>query len=75
MLVEYAKAEPTDLLLRITVHNRGPEDAPIDVLPQLWFRNTWSWSADAPRPGLRATADGAVSAEHPELGAYVLHCD
>jgi hypothetical protein len=75
VFVEYAKSEPDDLLMRVTVHNRGPEAAWIDVLPQLWFRNTWSWDAAAARPELRATTERAVSAHHPELGSYVLHCD
>src|SRR5688572_29572982 len=43
VFVEYAKASPDDLLMRVTVHNRGPEEAEIHLLPQLWFRNTWSW--------------------------------
>src|SRR4029450_7281501 len=51
--VEYAKATPEDVLLRITVHNRGPEQADLRLLPTLWFRNTWSWGADPARPGLR----------------------
>ncbi|HEY7878003.1 MAG TPA: hypothetical protein VIC55_07250, partial [Gemmatimonadaceae bacterium] len=75
VFVEYAKAAPNDILMRITVHNRGPEDAPIDVLPQLWFRNTWSWDAGAARPELCASDEHAVSARHPDLGRYILHCD
>ena len=43
VFVEYAKAAPDDILMRVTVHNRGPETATIHVLPHLWFRNTWSW--------------------------------
>ena len=54
--VEYAKAAPEDILIRITVHNRGPEAAPLHVLPTLWFRNTWSWGGDAPTG--RAPAGG-----------------
>jgi hypothetical protein len=75
VFVEYAKAEADDLLMRITVHNRGPEEARIDVLPQLWFRNTWSWTDAAARPELRATNEREISAHHPDLGGYVLHCD
>ena len=45
--IEYAKADVDDVLMRITVHNRGPEQAAIHVLPQAWFRNIWSWSAGA----------------------------
>src|SRR5438445_993358 len=48
--VEYAKAGPGDVLVEITVHNRGPEAADIHVLPQVWFRNTWSWEAGRTRP-------------------------
>jgi hypothetical protein len=54
VVVEYAKADADDLLVRLTIHNRGPEDAPIVALPQLWFRNTWSWSTDGARPELFA---------------------
>src|SRR3954466_11918847 len=64
--VEYAKAAPDDILMRVTVENRGPDAAALHVLPQLWARNTWSWTADAPRPLLRATGGGVVEAEHPE---------
>jgi hypothetical protein len=52
--VEYAKAGPEDILIRITIHNRGKEEAPLDVLPMLWFRNTWSWEKTAWRPKLEA---------------------
>ena len=75
VFVEYAKASATDLLMRITVHNRGPEPARIDVLPQLWFRNTWSWTTASEKPELRAVAPGVVEARHAELGHYALHCD
>jgi hypothetical protein len=53
VFVEYAKAAPDDILIRITVWNRGPEAAPIHVLPTIWFRNTWSWSRRPVKPGLR----------------------
>ena len=45
--IEYAKADVDDILLRITATNRGPQDARLHVLPQVWFRNTWDWSDDA----------------------------
>src|SRR5438270_583302 len=51
VFVEYAKAAPDDVLLQVTVHNRGPDDAVLHLLPQLWFRNTWSWKG-ASRPQL-----------------------
>ena len=53
VLVEYAKASPEDVLIQITVTNRGPEQAPLDLLPTVWFRNRWSW--DAGQPGLTAS--------------------
>ncbi len=49
VVVEYAKAAPEDLLIRVTVHNRGPEPATLHVLPTLWFRNTWSWAGGGAR--------------------------
>jgi hypothetical protein len=73
--IEYAKAGPTDLLMRVTAHNRGPDAAPLHVLPTLWFRNTW-WSDPArPKPTLRATSDQSVLASHATLGDYTLLCD
>jgi len=75
VFVEYAKASPDDVLMRISVHNRGPDDARLDVLPQLWFRNTWSWTAAAARPELHALEASTIGALHPELGSYTLHCD
>src|SRR4030042_323348 len=53
VLVEYAKSSPEDTLMRITVCNRGPEAATLHVLPTLWFRHTWSGSADEAKPALR----------------------
>lgn len=75
VFVEYAKADPEDILIRITVHNRGPESARLRVLPTLWFRNTWSWGEDARKPSLRQAAPSIVQAAHDELGEYWLHCD
>ena len=75
VFVEYAKEGPEDILVRITVHNRGPEAAPLRVLPTLWFRNTWSWDADQPKPSLRAAGPATIQATHHELGDYWLQCD
>ena len=61
VFVEYAKASPEDLCMRIEVCNRGPEDAPIHVLPHLWFRNTWAWGPEPqpqPRIGLGPQGQG-----------------
>ncbi len=71
---EYAKAGPDDLLIRITATNRSAESATLHLLPQLWFRNTWSWGKthegyDA-KPELRATGDSTVVAAHPTLGTF-----
>jgi len=61
IFVEYAKASPEDILVRFTVWNRGPEAAPLHVLPTVWFRNTWSWGRPAgPKPGLKLSPDGSV---------------
>ena len=59
VVVEYAKAAPEDIVIRITVTNRGPEPAPLHLLPTLWFRNTWAWGLDDRRPELARATDGA----------------
>ncbi|MEV6596276.1 glucosidase [Actinoplanes sp. NPDC051346] len=79
VVVEYAKAAPEDVLLRVTVHNRGPEPAELRVLPTLWFRNTWSWGgSDGTRPTLREVPGvpeaSVVAARHAELGDRWLIC-
>jgi len=74
VFVEYAKAAPEDILMRVTVHNRGPEAATIHVLPHLWFRNIWSWEKDHTKPRLRAVRGGsAVLVEHEDLGTFEFH--
>ncbi|MCE9545682.1 MAG: glucosidase, partial [Planctomycetia bacterium] len=70
VFVEYAKAGPEDVLIQVTICNRGPDDAPLCVLPQVWFRNTWSWSPHKHRPQLALTADGTLLATHAALGSY-----
>ena len=75
VFVEYAKADPEDLLIRITVHNRGSETATIHLLPTLWFRNTWTWEKDAIKPALRQGPDGAVIASHEKLGERAFFCE
>jgi glycogen debranching enzyme len=74
VFVEYAKESAEDILVRVTAHNRGPEAARLEVLPTLWFRNTWSWGKGAAKPALRDSG-GAICASHPELGDYTLACD
>ena len=75
VFVEYAKAEPEDILVRLSVHNRGPEAATIYLLPTLWFRNTWSWERGAARPLLRLSAEGTIITSHPDLGERILYCE
>jgi len=75
VFVEYAKAAPEDVLVRITVHNRGPEAARLHVLPTLWFRNTWSAGTDDRKPSLRQARAGVIEATHHDLGTYSLACD
>ncbi|MEV4701756.1 MGH1-like glycoside hydrolase domain-containing protein [Actinoplanes sp. NPDC049316] len=78
VVVEYAKAGPEDILLRITADNRGPEPADLRLLPTLWFRNTWSWGSNGARPVLREVpgVPGAavVAATHHRLGDRWLLC-
>ena len=69
ILIEYAKAGVNDILIRVTATNRGPEAAVLDLLPTLWFRNTWAWDRGAPRPTLSAWERAAViEADHDALG-------
>ena len=75
VFVEYAKADPEDILIRITAHNRGPENAELHVLPTLWFRNTWSWDEGGAKPRLGQVHNGAVTASHEQLGERTLSCE
>jgi hypothetical protein len=75
VFVEYAKASPEDVLMRVTVHNRGPDAAEIHLLPQLWFRNTWSWQADSVRPDISRTNRDVLTARHAEIGDHAFYSD
>ena len=79
VFVEYAKESPEDILIQITVHNRGPEAAELHMLPMLWFRNQWSWSFKAERPALHqincAAGHRTVEATAPKLGPRYLYCE
>ncbi|HZX61339.1 MAG TPA: glucosidase, partial [Candidatus Methylomirabilis sp.] len=79
VVVEYAKAGVEDILIRISVVNRGPESAQLVLLPTLWFRNTWSWGSDEPRPSLRrgkVQGRGAlIEVHHPSYGPRWLYCE
>jgi hypothetical protein len=82
VFVEYAKQTPDDILIQISLYNRGPETATLHVLPTLWFRNTWSWAAGESKPVLRKIEGpgcSAIHASHPDaslketLGNYYLY--
>ncbi len=77
VFVEYAKVAPEDILLRITAWNRGPEEAVLHVIPQLWFRNTWSWGrTEGGKPSLRVANGGpTITASHREVGSYRVYLD
>ncbi|MFQ4138215.1 MGH1-like glycoside hydrolase domain-containing protein [Nodosilinea sp. PGN35] len=81
VFVEYAKADAEDVLIQISVANRGPEAAPLHLLPTLWFRNTWSWAETGDRSELKALGNGVVQAHvnNPELTDlirdYYFYCD
>ncbi|HEY1436866.1 MAG TPA: glucosidase [Casimicrobiaceae bacterium] len=79
VFVEYAKASTDDVLIRISVENRGPEPATLHLLPTLWFRNTWSWGVASPRPMLRELAGDPnvrmIAASHVDLGECLLSCE
>jgi len=77
VVVEYAKADVEDILIRITATNFGPEDATLNLLPTIWFRNTWSWDREVPKPNLKLVqtepavgdlARSAIELNEPELG-------
>jgi hypothetical protein len=77
VFVEYAKASADDILIRVTAVNRGPDPAPLHLLPTVWFRNTWSWNPLAPRPQLGRGDDSVptVRLNHPDSGARSLRFD
>ncbi len=73
--VEYAKASPHDILMQVTAHNLGPQAAPLHVLPQLWFRNEWSWGEPDARPQLSIGDAGGIEARHARLGTYYCYLE
>jgi hypothetical protein len=84
--IEYAKADPLDIIIRIAVTNRGPEVAPLHLLPTLWYRNTWVWGYDNRKPVLAAVMNEpgqkdadhdarVIHAQHHDLGDYWLVCE
>jgi hypothetical protein len=81
VFAEFAKQSPEDILIQISVSNRGPEPATLHVLPTLWFRNTWTWWPGTPRPSLKqvSSQEGnqavVVAASHADLGERYLYCE
>jgi Glycosyl hydrolase family 63 C-terminal domain len=78
VFVEYAKGDTEDILIRISVANRGPEAASLGLLPTIWFRNTWSWGRGSQRPELHqvsASAKSIIELNHDMVGRRWLHCD
>ncbi len=79
VFVEYAKSGPSDMLVEISVCNRGPEPALLHVLPTLWFRNTWTWWTDPPKPSLHGSGTAGdvctIQVNHQDFMGYRLQCD
>ena len=78
VFVEYAKGGAEDILVKISALNRGPETAPLHLLPTLWFRNTWSWNGQEAKPILSKLIDSrltAVAITHPLMGKRRLYCE
>ncbi len=77
VFIEYAKASENDVLMKITVHNRSQNDAPITLLPTLWFRNIWSWGYEdlAEKPILKGISNQTVAVEHKIVGNYKLYVE
>ena len=74
VVVEYAKGDVEDILIKITATNRGPESARLRLLPTVWFRNTWSWDSSAVRPKLHGVP-GGIELNHPACGKHWLYYD
>lgn len=75
VFIEYAKADVKDMLIRITIHNRGAHDAAVNVLPTVWFRNTWSWGYDDYKPRISSSNTGDIIIRHQKLGNFILDID
>lgn len=76
VVVEYAKADVEDISIKVTVTNHGPVEASLNLLPTVWFRNTWSWNKNGTaKPSLRRSGEHTVELDHSELGKRWLYCD
>jgi hypothetical protein len=74
VFIEYVKKDPEDLLIKITICNRSFLEAPLNVLPTLWFRNTWDWGYDPYKPNLSASGPGSIDVVHENMGDYFFYC-
>jgi hypothetical protein len=75
VFIEYAKAATDDLLIKITIHNRGNEAAALNVLPTIWFRNTWAYGLDNTKPIMTSDNNKNVVIQHKQLGDYILYAE
>lgn len=75
VFTEYTKNTAEDILIKITIYNRGGQDASLNVLPTVWFRNTWAWGYDDYKPGLSYESDGVIDIYHKRLGQFWLKAE
>jgi hypothetical protein len=75
VFIEYAKVDPDDILIEISAYNRGDQTAPLHLIPQLWFRNTWSWGYETEKPLLSLAGNKRIDASHPSLGNFHLYIE
>ncbi|MDF2431127.1 MAG: hypothetical protein JWP44_758 [Mucilaginibacter sp.] len=75
VFIEYVKNAQQDILIKITVNNRGGADAPLNVLPTVWFRNTWVWGYNNYTPQLSAYSHGVIGIYHQDLGQFYLNAE
>ncbi|HMO18010.1 MAG TPA: glucosidase [Oligoflexia bacterium] len=70
IFIEYAKKDPEDILIRITAFNRSKHKAPLDIVPQVWFRNTWAWGIESHVPSIFLVEDGVLKCSHENYGDF-----
>ena len=75
VFVEYAKSEEQDILVKISIKNHSKQDAPLNVLPTIWFRNTWNWGYDDYKPNMFAIDDDAIELQHKTFGNFKFYCE
>jgi hypothetical protein len=75
IFIEYAKNDPEDILIKITIFNRSSEETSLNILPTIWFRNTWAWGYDSYKPVLTISDPSSIHISHQKYGNYFLYCD